>query len=112
MHLWKFLYYACAIDNTMMHALKDLTLQLNTATATTTTHDIVKYFINNCATKPDAIITYWASDIILQADHDAACLAAPKFYSCANGYIFLGNANKTTKIIDNNMNGCWVGRGS
>ena len=94
----KFLYYARAVDSTMMHALNDLASQ--TTTATKTTAKAMVHFLNYCATYPDSTITYYASDMIIRCDSDAAYLVAPKARSRAGGYIFLGNADSNTQIIN------------
>ena len=59
----KFLYYARGIDDTMMHSLNDLATQTNNGTQMTAV--AITYFLNCCASNPDAITLYRASDMIL-----------------------------------------------
>ena len=94
----RFLYYARAIDSTMMHALNDLATQITTGTMSTT--KAIDCFLNYAATHPNASITYYASDMILKCDSDAAYLVAPKARSRAGGYIYLGNHCVNTQIIN------------
>jgi len=62
----KFLYYAWAIDNTMMHALNDLASQITTRTMKT--EIAIECFLNYCATYPNAAIMYRATYMIIQCD--------------------------------------------
>jgi hypothetical protein len=103
----KFLYYARAIDNTMLHALNDIASSKNTNQTIAATR-----FLNYAASNPNGSITYRASDMIIQADSDAAYLVRAEERSRAGGYIFLGNLKKTqfngpvlvlAKIIKNVM---------
>ena len=64
----KFLYYARAINSTMMHALNDLASQVTTGTMKT--EEAQACFFNYCATNPDAFIVYYASDMIVRGDTD------------------------------------------
>ena len=72
----KFLYYARAIDSTMMHALNDLASQVTVGTMKT--EEAQPCFFNYCATNLDASIIYYARDMIIQGDTDAAYLVASK----------------------------------
>eukprot|EP00536_Pseudo-nitzschia_multiseries_P010808 jgi/Psemu1/117305/gw1.343.9.1 len=104
----KFLFYARAIDSTMLHALNDIASAKNNQTALAAT----KYFLNYAACNPDATIIYRASDMILRVDSDAAYLVCPGAKSRAGGYHFLGDTKADTfngpilvlaKIIKNVM---------
>ena len=86
----KFLYYARAIDNTMLHALNNIASSKNTAE----TMKATKYFLNYAACNPNARIIYRESEMILQGDSDAAYLVCPQARSRAGGYIFVGNKNR------------------
>ena len=85
----KFLYYARGIDDTMMHSLNDLATQTNDGTQMTAA--AITHFLNYCASNPDAVTLYRASDMILTIHSDAAYLVAPKARSRAGGFVFLGN---------------------
>ena len=56
-----FLYYAIAIDCTMLHALNNLTTKIRKGTQETA--KALMHCLNYCATNPDAKATYQASDI-------------------------------------------------
>ena len=88
----KFLFYARAIDNTMLHALNDIASAPNTKASL----DAMNYFLNYAACHPNAKIIYRASDMILQADSDAAYLVCPEAKSRAGGYHFLGDTRNRT----------------
>jgi hypothetical protein len=58
------------------------------------TQAALEYFLNYCATHPEAEIIYRASDMILTIDSDAAYQVAAKSRSRASGYHhYLGNAD-------------------
>ena len=106
----KFLFYARAIDHTMLHALSDIASAMHNGTDATL--KAVKHFLNYAASNPDAEILYRASDMILRLDSDAAYLVNPQARSRAGGYFYLSNLSGTTfngpiyilaKIIKNVM---------
>ena len=106
----KFLYYARAVDDTMLHALNDLATQKNDGTQKTV--EALIYFLNYCASNPDAMKLYRASGMILTIDSDAAYLVAKGARSRAGGFHYLGNKEGTmingsiaaiAKIIKNVM---------
>ena len=86
----KFLFYARAIDNTMLHALNEIAASKNVQS----TQDATIQFLNYAASNPNTEIMYRASDMILQTDSDAAYLVRPEARSRAGGYHFLGNKDK------------------
>ena len=88
----KFLYYARAIDSTMMHALNDLASQVTLGTMKT--EEAQACFLNYCATNPDASIVYYASDMIIRGDTDAAYLVASKARSKNTACIFMGDKDR------------------
>ena len=57
-------------------------------------------FLNYCATNPDASIVYYASDIVICKDTDAAYLVASKARSRNAAYIFMGNKDSNNQIIN------------
>ena len=68
----KFLYYARAIDSTIIPALGSITTQQSAPTENNM--KLVKKILNYAATHPDVIITYHASDMVLSAHSDASYL--------------------------------------
>jgi hypothetical protein len=65
----KFLYYARAVDPTMLVALSSLASQQTKGTERTA-EDAIK-FLNYCTTHPESIIWYKKSDMILHCHSDA-----------------------------------------
>ena len=83
------LYYARAIDSTMLTAIGTLASQQ--AKATQDTMIGLTQLLNYCATHPNATIRYTASDMILHVESDASYLSETKARSRAGGYHYLGN---------------------
>jgi hypothetical protein len=52
---------------------------------------LVTHMLNYCATFPDAILTYDASDMILRIQSDASYISNPKAKSRGKGYFYLSN---------------------
>ena len=82
-----FLYYARAVDCTMLAALGSIATQQSNPTENTMAK--VQQLLDYAATHPDAIITYRASDMILAAHSDASYLSESKARSRAGGHFFL-----------------------
>ena len=53
--------------------------------------DAITQLLNYCASHPDAMIRYHASDMILHVESDASYLSVPKGRSRAAGYFFLSD---------------------
>ena len=85
----KFLHTSRTVDYTMANILNEISIEAPNATERT--KEAVEYFLDYCATNPEATIIYRASDMQLQIDSDAAYLVAPKARSRAAEYQFLGN---------------------
>ncbi len=83
------LYYARAVDATMLTALGTLATQQ--AKGTQATMEVLTQLLNYCATHPHAVIRYQASDMVLWTHSNASYLTAPKGRSHAAGYCFLSN---------------------
>jgi hypothetical protein len=91
-----FLYYARAVDCTMLPALNQLSTQQ--AKPTTRTREDADYLLDFAATYPNAKVRYHASDMVLHIDTDAAYLVMPNAKSRIAGYFYLSsntNANGT-----------------
>jgi hypothetical protein len=84
-----FLYYARAVDSTMLVALG--TLAAAQTQATTNTTKLVTQFLDYAATHPDASVCYFPSEMILHIHSDASYLSEPGARSRAGGLFFLGN---------------------
>ena len=84
-----FLYYACALNVTMLPALGSLATQQ--ASTTENTMKKVKQFLDYAATHPAAIITYHVSDMVLAGHSDASYLSRTKARSRAGGQFFMSS---------------------
>ena len=70
------LYYARALDNTMMVALNSLAAAASDGTETLL--DKLVHFLNYAASHPDAVLRYSASDMQLWVHSDTFYLSEPK----------------------------------
>ena len=93
------LYYARALDSTMLPSLNDIGSKQ--ASATTDTEKQCTMLLDYAATYPNAKIRFYASDMNLQADSDAAYLVLPSARSRYAGYFYLG----TLKSTNGRLNG-------
>ena len=87
--LGTFLFYARAIDSTMLAAIGTLATQQAKGTKATMT--AITQFLNYAASNPEATVRYVRSDMILHVESDASYLTAPKSRSRAAGYHYLSS---------------------
>ena len=88
-----FLFYARAIDNTMLEPIGTIA----TAMATSSWQDLSKrmlQFLNYAATHPDAKIRFTASEMHLWIHSDSSYLNEPKARSRAGGFFYLSDKPK------------------
>jgi Reverse transcriptase (RNA-dependent DNA polymerase) len=97
-----FLYYARAIDSTMLVALG--TLASAQTRATLHTEVLITHFLDYAATNPDASVRYYPSNMILNIHSDASYLSEPQARSRAGG-IFYMSANPTKENPIPKLNG-------
>ena len=83
------LYYARAVDPTILVALSAIASQQ--AKPTRTTMGKVNQLLQYCASQEDAVLTYRASDMILAVHSDAGYLSEPKARSRVGGHFFLSS---------------------
>jgi hypothetical protein len=88
-----FLYYARAVDPTILPALNEISN--NQAKPTVLTGKACDHLLDYLYTHPDAIIRYYASDMILCIVGDAAYLVLPDARSRCAGLFFLSNISHT-----------------
>ena len=100
--LGSFLYYACAIDMTILHALP--AIASGQAKPTKRTLERVHQLLDYMVTNPNAIVRFYASDMILNMHSDASYLSAGQGSSIAGGYFFLGSLPRDDKAIQLNGN--------
>ena len=89
----KLLYYARAVDPTMLHAINDIALSASKGTEETLKATL--HLLNYAHTHQASSIIYRASDMILRVDSDAAYLVAPEARSRAGGYHYLSDKEGT-----------------
>ena len=83
------LYYAIAVEPTMIAALGSIAAQQSKATHKT--YSEVLWLLKYAASHPGATIRYLVSDMILHVHSDAYYLSEPKARSRAGGHYFLSN---------------------
>ena len=88
-----FLYYAYAIDNTIITALNEIALMQ--AIPTKNTRQKVKMLLQYLATYPNTRIRFYASDMLLYVDSDAAYLIAGKAKSRIAGCFYCSDRSIT-----------------
>ena len=88
------------MDNAIIKALNSLASQESTATENAEKN--INQFLEYLATNPDPKIRHFASDMLLTAHSDAACVNELKAKSTAAGYCWLRNKTDTDKRFKNN----------
>ena len=79
-----FLYYARAVDSTMLVAL--IALASEQASPIKNTMEKVMTFLDYSSSQEEAVITYHASDMVLACHSDASYLSEPGAMSLAGGH--------------------------
>jgi hypothetical protein len=83
------LYYGRAVDSTILQALSAIaTKQAKTTAKTLAT---VKQLLDYCALQEEAIMTFKASNMVLQVHSNASYANKKKSHSQAGGHFFLSN---------------------
>jgi len=82
-----FLYYARAVDCTMLVALSAIAAEQ--ASPTEATMRKVEQFLDYAASQPQAGVTYHASDMVLAIHSDTSYLSESKARSRADGHFFM-----------------------
>jgi len=85
--LGTFLYYARAVDPTMLVALSAIASEQ--AKPTQSTMEKVDQFLDYAASQEQAVLTYHSSDMILAIHSDASYLSESKARSRAGGHFFM-----------------------
>ena len=96
-----FLYYALAIDNTMLFSLNIISTQQYAHTEMTMSK--ITWLLNYAATHPEAVVRYTKSGMILWIKINALYLSALNARSRAGGNFYLSK-NPTTTKTDNISN--------
>ena len=85
-----FLYYARAIDSTMLLPIGSIASAKSTDSYANLKHRI-NHFLDYAATHPDSILKYYASDMHLWAASDASYLCESRARSRAGGTLYLSD---------------------
>jgi hypothetical protein len=93
------LYYARAVDPTLIMPINVLASEQSNATEVTA--DKVIKLLNYWNTHPETKILYHASDMILHIHSDASYLSENESKSRAGGFFYMGSNNKTDKKLTN-----------
>ena len=96
------LYYARAIDSTMLTALNDISK--SQANPTEKTLEQCQRLLDYANTYQNVKVRFYASDMILNVDTDAAYLVLPKARSRLAGYFYMGH-NRGTQSTLTALNG-------
>jgi hypothetical protein len=93
------LYYARAVDPTLIIPINVLASKQSKATAVTA-EKVVK-LLNYCNTRPETKISYHASDMIIYIHSDASYLSKREAKSRSGGLFYMGNSADTSKTLTN-----------
>jgi hypothetical protein len=93
------LYYARAVDPTLIIPINVLASEQSNATEVTA-EKVIK-LLNYCNTHPETKIRYHASDMILHIHSDTSYLSENEAKSRAGGFFFMVNNNKNNKKLTN-----------
>jgi hypothetical protein len=95
------LYYARAVDPTVLMLLNDIATEQTKATekSQTATNQILDYL----ATHPDATIRYHASNMILHIHSNASYLSVSNARSRLGGLFFLGNKSPEQETLNGSI---------
>jgi hypothetical protein len=93
------LYYAKAVDPTLIMPINVLDSEQSNATEVTA--DKVIKLLNYCNTHPETKNRYHASDMILHIHSDASYISENEARSRAGGFFYTGNTTKTKKKLTN-----------
>jgi hypothetical protein len=85
----KLLFYGRAVDNTLHVALGSLASQQNEPTERTMAD--LRQLLDYCASNPNAVVRYHASDMTLHIHSDASYLSEKNARSRAGGYFYLSS---------------------
>ena len=97
------LYYARAVDSTMLVALG--TLASAQTKGTEQTMEALVHLLNYAATHPDAVVRFYRSDMLLAIHSDASYLSEPNAKSRVGGYFFLDGKEKQFSQPNTRPNG-------
>ena len=94
-----FLYYGIALDNTILVALNDISLEQSKSTFNTSKK--ITKLLNHLATHPEAVIKYHASGMQLYVYSDASYLSVNKSRRRSGGIHYPSDPPPNTKNLDN-----------
>eukprot|EP00957_Ditylum_brightwellii_P053751 4072027-Ditylum_brightwellii.AAC.1 len=86
------MYYARAVDPTMLTSINAITIQQ--ANPTTKTAETLTHLLNYFASHPDAVLRYTTSGMVIHIHSDASFMSETQARSHAGGHFFLSTASK------------------
>jgi hypothetical protein len=95
------LYYARAVDPTVLMPLNDIATEQTKATEKT--QAAKNQMLDYLATHPDATVRYHASDMILHIHSDASYLSVSNARSRLGGLFFLGNKSPEQETLNGSI---------
>jgi hypothetical protein len=95
------LYYARAVDPTVLMPLNDIAMEQTKATGKT--QAAMNQLLDYLATHPDAAIRYHAFDMILHIHSDASYLSVSNARSRLGGLFFLGNKSPEQETLNGSI---------
>jgi hypothetical protein len=95
------LYYARAVDPTVLMSLNDIAMEQTRATETM--QAAINQMLDYLATHPEATIRYHASDTVLHIHSDASYLSVSNARSCLGGMFFLGNKSPEQDTLNGSI---------
>ena len=95
------LYYGRALDASVLPALNTIATQQNDPTKKV--KEKCDRLLDYVATYPNPILRFYASDMILKIESDAAYLVLPKARSRAAGFFFISQIKPIQSLIQPSM---------
>jgi uncharacterized coiled-coil protein SlyX len=95
------LYYARAVDPTVLMSLNDIATEQTKTTEKT--QAVMNQLLDYLATHPDAAIRYHASDMILHIHSDTSYLSVSNARSRRGGLFFLGNKSPEQDTLNGSI---------
>jgi hypothetical protein len=93
------LYYACAVDSTLIMLVNVMASEQTRATASTV--DKIIKLLNYCTTHPEATLRYHVSDMILNVHSDASYLSEREAKSRTGGFFYMVSNTDKDNILTN-----------
>ena len=100
------LYYARTVDSTMLPAINEISSQQSKPTEKT--WEACKMLLDYALTYPNAKVRYYASDMCLHVDTDAAYLVQPNARSRYAGFFYISSRPTSPLSAPTPNGGQWI----